>query len=290
MSLVESKAKNTSFSQKKTLNVGGKLISLEKPRVMGILNITPDSFYAGSQLQRDDEILAMSNRMIEEGADFLDVGGFSTRPGAEMIPENEETIRILNAIKLISKNWPDIIISVDTFRASVARKAIDAGAQMINDISGGQMDPEMFDTVAMLKVPYVLMHMRGTPQTMQSLTNYENLLQEIAVYFRERVMKLQEKGVADIIIDPGFGFAKTIEQNYELLKNLAYFRILNLPILVGLSRKSMIYKVLDGKPEDALNGTTVLNTIALMNQASILRVHDVKSAVEAVNLAQKILR
>ena len=289
MKLAETKAQDTSFSHKKTLNIGGKLVILDKPMIMGILNITPDSFYSGSQVQTKKNIIDKTRQMLEEGADFLDGGGYSSRPGAREISEEEEESRLIPAISLLSKEFPDILISADTFRASLAKKAIDVGAHIINDISGGDMDPNMIDTMGQLKVPYILMHMRGTSRTMQSLTQYDNILMDIVVYFKERIKKLQDAGVNDIIIDPGFGFAKTVDQNYELLKNLAYFRILNLPILVGLSRKSMVYKSLDTGPEEALNGTTVLNTIALLNQASILRVHDVKAAKEAVTLVQKVI-
>ncbi|MFC2123302.1 dihydropteroate synthase [Bacteroidota bacterium] len=289
MKLAKSKAKDTSFSFKKTLNIGGKLLSLDKPLIMGILNITPDSFYSDSQFQSEKDIIDAASTMIEEGAYLLDVGGYSTRPGGREVSKEEEEKRLISTVSLLSQHFPDILISADTFRASLARKAIEAGAHIINDVSGGQIDPLMFKTVGQLKVPYILMHMRGTSRTMQSLTQYDNILKDITLYFKERISDLVVAGVNDIIIDPGFGFAKTVDQNYELLKNLAYFRMLNLPILAGLSRKSMIYKSLGTGPEEALNGTTVLNTIALLNQASILRVHDVKAAKEAVTLVQKVL-
>jgi len=289
MGLAETNAKNTSFSRKITLNVGGKLVYLDKPRIMGILNVTPDSFFQGSQVKTEKELLSKAALMIEEGADILDIGGYSTRPGASEISADEEEQRLIPAISAISNQFPDIIISADTYRSSLAKKSIEAGAHMINDISGGTMDPDMFQTVGKLRVPYILMHMRGKPDTMQNLTQYDNILKEMVVYFKERMDALHQAGVNDVIIDPGFGFAKTIDQNYEILRNLAYFKTLNSPILVGLSRKSMIYKSLETGPEDALNGTTVLNTIALLNQASILRVHDVKAAKEAVTLIQKVL-
>jgi len=264
-------------------------VYLDKPRIMGILNVTPDSFFQGSQVKTEKELLSKAALMIEEGADILDIGGYSTRPGASEISADEEEQRLIPAISAISNQFPDIIISADTYRSSLAKKSIEAGAHMINDISGGTMDPDMFQTVGKLRVPYILMHMRGTPDTMQNLTQYDNILKEMVVYFKERMDALHQAGVNDVIIDPGFGFAKTIDQNYEILRNLAYFKTLNSPILVGLSRKSMIYKSLETGPEDALNGTTVLNTIALLNQASILRVHDVKAAKEAVTLIQKVL-
>jgi len=289
MGLAETNAKNTSFSRKITLNIGGKLVYLDKPRIMGILNVTPDSFFPGSQVKTEKELLSKAALMIEEGADILDIGGYSTRPGASEISADEEEQRLIPAISATSNQFPDIIISADTYRSSLAKKSIEAGAHMINDISGGTMDPDMFQTVGKLRVPYILMHMRGTPDTMQNLTQYDNILKEMVVYFKERMDALHQAGVNDVIIDPGFGFAKTIDQNYEILRNLAYFKTLNSPILVGLSRKSMIYKSLETGPEDALNGTTVLNTIALLNQASILRVHDVKAAKEAVTLIQKVL-
>ncbi len=276
------------FSANKTLNVGGRLLDLSQPKVMGILNVTPDSFYDGNKFKDDRAILAHVEKMLTEGADFIDVGGYSTRPGAEEISIDEELKRTIPAVKLIAKNFPESLISVDTFRSSVAKEAVDAGAIMVNDISGGALDEKMFSTVASLNVPYVLMHIRGTPQTMTKETNYDNLIKDIIDYFHFKVFQLQNLGVKDIIIDPGFGFAKTIEQNFELLNKLDYFRILGRPILAGLSRKSMIWKTLKLNPEGALNGTTALNSIALMRGASILRVHDVREAKETVLLMQKI--
>lgn len=257
---------------------------LDTPKVMGILNLTPDSFYDGGRYVQDDLVLAQAEKMIAEGADIIDIGGYSTRPGAAEISIEEETFRVLKGIDIVLKHFPEAVISVDTFRSKVASAAVAQGARMINDISGGTLDEEMFDCVAEMGVPYILMHMRGHPGNMKDLVKYENLLEEILIFFQERVHSLLEKGVADIIIDPGFGFAKNISQNYEILRNLNYFKILNLPILAGLSRKSTIYKSLHTGPEEALNGTTVLNTIALMNGAQLLRVHDVKEAVEAVTL------
>ena len=257
---------------------------LDTPKVMGILNITPDSFFDGGRYKGEKEILSRVEKMLEHGAAIIDIGGYSTRPGAAEVSESKEISRVSGTINTILKHFPDTNISIDTFRSSVARSAVENGAVMINDISGGTLDNNMFATVAELDVPYVLMHMRGTPQNMNQLTKYDNLLSEMVTFFQEKVSNLQEAGVKDIIIDPGFGFAKTISQNYEILKNLKYFEILNLPILAGLSRKSTIYKSLQIKPEEALNGTTVLNTIALMNGASLLRVHDVKEATETIKL------
>ena len=259
-------------------------MSLDRPLVMGILNITPDSFFAGSRVENEKGILINAEEMLSHGAKILDIGGYSSRPGAEDISIEEELSRVIPAIESILKRFPDTYISVDTFRSTVARAAVEAGASLINDISGGNLDEQMFSTVAALNVPYILMHMRGTPQTMLSETNYNNIIGEIARYFGSKCNALTALGVKDVIIDPGFGFAKTREQNYELLRNLAYFKALKLPILAGISRKSMIYKSLEISSEEALNGTTALNMIALMNGASILRVHDVKEAVETVKL------
>lgn len=278
------KAKDKTISLKKTLNIGGNITDVSTPVVMGIINVTPDSFYKGSRFQQDREILAQAEKILEEGAAFIDVGGYSSRPDAIDISEKEEIGRVTRGIKGILKEYPAARISVDTFRAGVARAAVAEGACMINDIAGGSLDPQMFALVAELKVPYVMMHMRGNPQNMRSLTAYEDILLEIIDFFQQKIDKLTEMGVKDIIIDPGFGFAKTIAQNYELLKKLNYFTILNLPLLVGLSRKSMVYKKLGIDIEDALNGTSILNTLALVQGASILRVHDVKEAVQAIKL------
>ncbi len=278
---------NNGFYTNKTLNVGGKLIDLHTPRVMGILNITPDSFYDGGKFTGEDSMSRHVSEMVEAGADFIDVGGASSRPSAHLVPEEEERRRVLPAIRFLVKKFPGILISVDTFRASIAREAVGEGASMVNDISGGEQDPQLFETVASLQVPYVLMHMRGTPQTMSELTAYNDLIKELTDYFHQKIFQLHQAGVRDIILDPGFGFAKTREQNFELLHQLEHFRILGLPILAGLSRKSMIGKTLNIRPEDALNGTTVLNTIALMKSAAILRVHDVKEAVECIKLFLK---
>lgn len=272
----------------KTLNVKGKLVDLSTPVVMGILNITPDSFFSGSRVATENEVLKQAEKMLSEGATFLDVGGYSSRTGAEDISIDEERTRVITAIKAIVKKFPDALISVDTFRASVAREAVEEGACIINDISAGLLDANMFETVASLKVPYIAMHMRGNPQTMNSLTQYQNLISEITDYFIEKTDRLKSLGVNDIIIDPGFGFAKTIDQNFELLAHLDYFKNLNRPILAGLSRKSMIWKTLGITPEEALSGTTALNMTALLKGADILRVHDVKEAVQVIRLFNKL--
>jgi len=276
------------FSANKTLNVKGRLIDLSEPKVMGILNVTPDSFYDGFRYTDETSILKQVEKMVSEGVDFIDVGGNSTRPGAVGISEEEELNRILPVVKIIAKKFPEIVISIDTFRSMVAKHAVEAGAFIINDISGGDLDPKMFDTVASLHVPYILMHMKGTPQTMMNEAAYENLLKEILDYFHQKIFKLQRLGVKDIIIDPGFGFAKTVEQNFELLNKLDHFKILEKPMLVGLSRKSMIWRTLKTDPEGALNGTTALNTIALLKGANLLRVHDVREAKEVIQLTRQL--
>lgn len=278
---------NKLFSVNKTLKVNGTLVDLTTPRVMGILNVTPDSFFDGGRYLQNEAILEQAGKMVAEGADFIDVGGYSSRPGATDISAGEETNRVVPAIQLIKKEFPSVIISVDTFRAGVARKAVEAGASMINDISGGQ-DDAMFATVAALQVPYILMHMKGTPRTMTQQTQYTNLLKEITDYSLQRIGQLHALHVKDILVDPGFGFAKNTEQNFTLLNQLNHLHILSKPLLVGLSRKSMIWKTLETTPDFAQNGTTVLNTIALMKGASILRVHDVKEAKEAIRLVGKL--
>jgi dihydropteroate synthase len=274
------------FSVNKTLNVCGRLIDLSEPKIMGILNVTPDSFYDGLKYTEEKSILKQVEKMISEGADFIDVGGNSTRPGAENISVEEELARVLPAVKIISKTFPAAVISIDTFRASVAKRVVEEGASIVNDISGGNLDPNMFETIASLQVPYILMHMKGTPQTMMKETTYGNLLKEILDYFHQKIHRLHLLGVKDIIIDPGFGFAKSVDQNFDLLNKLEHFQIIEKPLLVGLSRKSMIWRTLKAKPEGALNGTTVLNTIALLHGASILRVHDVREAKEVIQLVQ----
>lgn len=272
------------FFTRKTLNVGGKLIDLSIPLVMGILNNTPDSFYDGSKHHNLKNLCERAELMLAEGATFLDIGGYSTRPNAEDISEKEELKRVVPLIKEIVKRFPEANISIDTFRAEVAKAAVEEGAGMINDISGGRLDEKMFETVARLKVPYILMHSRGTPQTMAGLTDYENIIEEIMDYFQYRIRLLTEMGCKDIVLDLGFGFAKTLVQNYFLLRHLSTFKSLNYPILVGISRKSMIFKKLGITPAESLNGTTALNTMALMNGAAILRVHDVKQAKEVIHL------
>lgn len=272
-----------------TINVRGRLVSLDEPQVMGILNVTPDSFFATSRCRSEEEIRQRVCMMRREGATMVDIGAYSSRPGAEEVSVEEELRRLLPAVGIVREEWPDAIISVDTFRAEVARQAVEAGADIINDISGGEMDKDMFRTVAELHVPYILMHMQGTPQDMQKAPHYENLMCEVFRSLGERVEELHEMGVADVIVDPGFGFGKTMAQNYEMMARLGEFRLLGCPILVGISRKSMIYRLLDATPEESLNGTTALNTIALMNGASILRVHDVKEAVEAVKIYRQCL-
>jgi dihydropteroate synthase len=277
-------AKDTLFQIKTSLNVGGKILDLSTPKVMGILNITPDSFFEGSRVQSQKDILHQAEKMILEGADILDLGAYSSRPGATDISVEEERERLIPALQVLVKHFPDVVFSIDTFRASIAKDAIENGAHIINDISGGNLDVDMYKTVAELGVPYILMHMRGTPQNMKDLTVYDDLLTDINSYFSEKIMQLKLEGVKDIIIDPGFGFAKNSIQNYSLLKNLADLRMLGFPVLAGLSRKGMIYKNLEIDIKDALNGTSVLNTIALLNGASILRVHDVKEAKEVIKL------
>ncbi len=271
------------------INTGGTLLDLEIPKVMGILNITPDSFYKGSRYFTDKDILIAATRMMEEGADILDVGGYSSRPGAKDIPLEEEDKRVLKAIRLICRELPGAIISVDTFRADIANKAInECGAHIINDISGGDADNEMYSVVEKLNVPYIMMHMKGDPRTMQNNPVYEDVVADILKWFGERIFRLQSVGVKDIIIDPGFGFGKTASHNFELLRRLNEFSIAGLPVLIGVSRKSMIWKELRITADEALNGTTVLNTMALAGGADILRVHDVKEAVQTVRLVSKL--
>ena len=264
------------------------LYLLDRPHIMGIINITPDSFYVQSRAAGEKRLLGTVDSMLAEGADFIDLGGYSSRPGAEHISEEEERNRVIPAVRTVVDHFPEARISVDTFRSSIAREAWEEGAVMVNDISGGQLDPAMLETIARTGVPYIVMHMVGDPQTMGLHTNYENICKEIVMYFSQRVSELNKFGVSDIILDPGFGFSKSLDQNYELLKNLTYFDILGFPLLVGLSRKSMINKILDVQPSEALNGTTVLNTVALLKKASILRVHDVKEARQIVKLLDKL--
>lgn len=267
-----------------TINCKGNLIDLSNPKVMGILNLTPNSFYAESRITEESVLLKKAEKMLDEGATFIDIGGYSSRPDAEDVSIEEELNRVLPAIEILVKNFPEIIISIDTFRAEVADKSIQAGAAIINDISAGSLDKEIMPIVAKHQVPYIMMHMRGTPKTMQSLTEYKDLTRDIIYYFSEKIKLARQHGINDIIADPGFGFAKTTAQNFELFKNLELLKNLDLPFLIGISRKSMIYKSLGTSAQEALNGTTVLNSLALSRGASILRVHDVKEAVECVKL------
>ena len=271
-----------------TINCKGNLIDLSTPKVMGILNVTPDSFYDGGVYRSDVAILSQVEKMLSEGATFVDVGAYSSRPRAEYVSEDEELKRIVPIVTLILNNFPEIHLSVDTFRSQVAKQCIEAGSALINDISAGILDPDMLPTIADLQVPYIMMHMRGTPQTMHLNTDYDDLVKDILFYFSERLAAAKSVGIIDLIIDPGFGFAKTIEQNFELLHHLELFKIIDYPLMVGLSRKSMIYKTLGSNAQEALNGTTVLHTIALQKRASILRVHDVRQAVECIKLVEAL--
>lgn len=266
------------------INCLGNLIDLTKPKVMGILNVTPNSFYDGGKYQHEKEILNRVETMLTEGADFIDIGAYSSKPNAELVTEKEEMQRLLPVVNAVLQAFPSTIISVDTFRSGVAKAAIEHGAAIVNDISAGSLDEKMMETVAQLQVPYIMMHMKGTPQTMMQQVEYEDIVKEMLFYISEKVDKARQLGIHDLIVDPGFGFAKTTEQNYEVLQKLQLFQVLELPILAGVSRKSMIYKPLESSPDHALNGTTALNMVALSKEASILRVHDVKEAVECVKL------
>lgn len=269
------------------INVNGSLLDLSQPRVMGILNVTPDSFYAGSRTQTEAEIVRRVKQIVSEGAAIIDIGAYSSRPNADNVSAREEMERLRMGLKILFEIQPDAVVSVDTFRADVARMCVEEyGVAIINDIAAGEMDANMFHTVAALNVPYIMMHMQGTPQSMQQHPHYDNLLKEVFLYFARKVQQLRDLGVKDIILDPGFGFGKTMEHNYELLSHLEEFRIFELLLLVGVSRKSMIYRLLDITPQEALNGTTVLDTICLLKGADILRVHDVKEAVETVRIVQ----
>ena len=270
-----------------TINCKGILIDLSTPKVMGILNITPDSFYDGGRYKNDASILNQVETMLSEGATFIDVGAYSSRPGANHVSEAEELKRTIPIVELLIKQFPSINLSIDTFRSNIAKECVNAGAAIINDISGGKLDKKMLETVGKLGVPYVMMHMKGTPQTMQQHTDYNDLIKDIIYYFSERVAEARSHKINDIIIDPGFGFSKTLEQSYSLLNHLELLNMLELPMLVGVSRKSMIYKLLDTNPKEALNGTTSLNTIALLKGTNILRVHDVKEAMECVKLTNQ---
>jgi dihydropteroate synthase len=277
-----------SQTKDKTIHIKGNLVSLRTPLVMGILNVTPDSFYAGSRKQTEAGIHSRIETILEEGGRIIDIGGYSSRPTAVEVPEEEEMRRVSLALQIVNDHYPEAIVSVDTFRSGIARRSVEQyGAAIVNDISGGGLDDNMFRTVADLKVPYILMHMRGAPQTMQQFTAYNHLIVDIRKYFADKIYELELLGVNDIILDPGFGFSKTTEQNFELLRRLDEFALFELPLLVGVSRKSMIYKTLDITAGDSLNGTTVLNTLALTKGADILRVHDVKEAMEAVRLIEQ---
>ena len=271
-----------------TINCKGQLVDLSSPKVMGILNITPDSFYDGGFYNNEKEILIQAEKMLKAGTTFIDIGANSSRPDAKHINKDEELKRIIPIVELILKQFPESLLSIDTFYSAVAKQCIDAGACMINDISAGQLDNKMMTTIAGLNVPYVMMHIKGTPQTMQQHTNYNDLLKEILFYFSERIAEARKLGIVDLIIDPGFGFAKTLKQNYELLNKLELIKMAELPILIGLSRKSMIYKTLNNSAKESLNGTTALNTIALQKGAKILRVHDVKEAMECIKLTNQL--
>ncbi|MDX6181578.1 dihydropteroate synthase [Flavobacterium sp. Fl-77] len=270
------------------INCKAQLIDLSIPKVMGILNVTPNSFFDGGKYKNEEEIISQVDKMLSDGATFIDIGAYSSKPSAEFVSEEEEIKRIVPAIELILKHFPKALLSIDTFRAEVAKVSLESGAAMINDIAAGELDDKMFDVIAKYNVPYIMMHMRGNPQTMQSLTQYDDIVKEMLFYFSEKVKKARSLGINDLILDPGFGFAKTTDQNYEVLQKMELFNILELPVLAGVSRKSMIYKTLQTTAQEALNGTTVLNTVALTKGAKILRVHDVKEAVECVTLFSKI--
>lgn len=275
---------NTAFSTNITLNIGGRLLEIRQPLLMGILNVTPDSFFDGGRYTNEKQILERVEQLQRDGATFIDLGGYSSRPGAKDIPADEELTRVLPAVKNILKHFPEVILSIDTFRSDVAHAAVSEGAALINDISGGSLDPKMIGTVAALGVPYIFMHMKGSPQTMSQMANYDHMMKEIITYFHQKLALMRQAGLKDIIIDPGFGFAKTREQNFHLLDHLDLLKMFEVPILAGLSRKSMVWKTLDIQPEEALNGTTALNTVALMKGANILRVHDVKEGMQLLRL------
>ena len=280
--------KNTFFSSMKSMQCNGKLISFNKPLVMGILNLTPDSFYDGGRYTNTKDIVAHVNNMLNDGADIIDIGAVTTKPNSGKVSVTEEMKRLEGHLKIIRKEFPNALLSIDTFHSEIAKMAVDNGVNIINDISGGAFDKEMFKTVAQLKIPYILMHIQGTPQNMQNNPHYDNVVSEIITYFNHKINQLRELDIQDIIIDPGFGFGKTVEHNFELLDNLTMFSIFNLPILVGVSRKSMICKVLGVNPDKALNGTTVIQTVALLKGANIIRVHDVKEAVESIQLLSNL--
>ena len=270
------------------INCKGTLVDLSVPKVMGILNCTPDSFFDGGSYKNESDFLKQAEKLLADGADFIDIGAYSSKPNADFVSEEEEVARMVPVVELVLKHFPDTLISVDTFRAAVAKAAVESGAALVNDIAAGMLDDKMLETVGKLKVPYIMMHMRGTPQTMVKLTQYDDIVQEMLQYFGERIDAARHFGIDDIIVDPGFGFAKTLAQNYEVLNKMELFQMTGLPILAGMSRKSMIYKLLGTTPREALNGTTVLNTLALSKGATILRVHDVKEAVETVKIYNQL--
>lgn len=272
----------------KTINCKGNLIDLSTPKVMGIINLTPDSFYDGGKLTLDRNILLQAEKMLKDGATFLDLGGYSSRPGAQYVSEKEEISRVLPVVKILLKEFPKSILSIDTFRSEVANECLNSGASLINDISAGKLDEQMFKVVAHHQVPYIMMHMKGTPETMMQNTTYKDLIKEVLFYFSERIAKARSFGINDLIVDPGFGFSKTVDQNYELFNNMELFKNLDVPLLVGVSRKSMIQKKLNTTAEESLNGTTALHAIAIQKGASILRVHDVKEAFETISLLQNL--
>lgn len=283
-------AENNNYSRALGFSSAGKLINIGAPAIMGIVNITPDSFFKDSRAAEPDEVVDKAGKMLREGADLLDLGAYSTRPGAAEITAEEELDRLIPAIEAVRKAFPEAVISADTFRSKVAIEAVKSGAGMVNDVSGGTLDPEMFETIGNLQCPYVLTHMRGTPGTMSQLTDYKSVFGDIAYWFSEKITELRQAGVKDILLDPGFGFAKTTEQNFELLSRLADFRVFGLPVMAGVSRKGMIWKTLGIQPEKALNGTTVLNTYALLHGASVIRVHDVKEAAETRRLLAQLTK
>jgi len=270
------------------INCKGTLVDLSVPKIMGILNCTPDSFFDGGNYKNESDFLKQAEKLLTDGADFIDIGAYSSKPNADFVSEDEELARMVPVVELVLKHFPDTLISVDTFRAAVAKASVESGAAMVNDIAAGMLDDKMLETVGKLKVPYIMMHMRGTPQTMVKLTQYDDIVKEMLEYFAERINTARHLGIDDIIIDPGFGFAKTLAQNYEVLNKMELFQMTDLPILAGMSRKSMIYKLLDITPQEALNGTTVLNTLALTKGANIVRVHDVKEAAETVKIFNQL--
>ncbi len=287
--MLKIRAKDTFFSKNRSLNCRGKLLGLEQPRIMGILNITPDSFYDGGQYEDPSNALQQARKMIAEGMDILDIGAASSRPGAPLSSAEEEIVRLRPVISLIRKEFPDLIISIDTYHASVASEMVSSyGADMVNDISAGEIDPEMFSTIAQLNVPYIIMHMKGIPGNMQDKPEYSNVTDEVIRFFSEKINQLHRTGISDVLIDPGFGFGKTMDHNYSIMRQLSAFNMFELPIVIGISRKSMIYKLLDTTRDDCLNGTTAAHMILLERGVNIVRVHDVKAASEAIRIFNKV--